>query len=565
MSQVYSTEPTTSGRVTLETSAGPIDIQLWCKECPSTTRFFLQLCMDGFYNNMVFHRIMDNFLIQTGGFRKGENIDDQDNLHKERISKLKEYYKKIGPPFAIEEENEEDNKNRKRKLELNGRIRFNHRGQLAMAIPVNADIEGDEAVSLAGQFFITLDEAPFLDQKHIIFGTVSGPTMFNAIRIGRTEVTEEDNRPVDLDISPPTVISTKVHNYKFTESLVETPEHLIPWKMQSSKRQNLRVDPIKARKKKRKGKKDLNVLSFGNDMEESFTDVDPNMSSVGMQSSHDVLSTDTSFLHKDTDAEVKRLSTENEKKIDHKRQSDKNGPTDQTVDGIKQHYQPIERDSSNGPLVPSKTGREDVISKNKDLSQKNNGEKVEMTKVLPSESTDLQVESPLSVPIIRQTKSNLEDRRANYIQKSQHRSRMKKNKREEDILSKLKSFRKKVQNSSGHGLTNENNNGLIRQENTIATRMANRFEKGIRQKEEKEQKKLAEVSYHGQVLEESNDKGDSNDTSWYRTDFKCKRHVDHSSRDISGGDGRNVDDYVVVDLRKGKHKRSNNQAYPKKT
>ena len=563
MSQVYSTEPTTSGRVTLETTAGPIDIQLWCKECPSTTRFFLQLCMDGFYNNMVFHRIMDNFLIQTGGFRKGEKIDDQVHLRKEQMSKLKEYYKKIGPAVAIEEENEEDNKNRKRKLELNGRIRFNHRGQLAMAIPLDADIEGDEAVPLAGQFFITLDEAPFLDQKHIIFGTVTGPTMFNAIRIGRTEVTEEDNRPVDLDISPPTVISTKVHSHNFTESLVATPEHLLPWKMQSNKRKDSSVDPIKARKKKRKGKKDLNVLSFGNDMEESFTDVDPNIPSVGMQSSHDVLSNETSFLQKEADTKIKLLSTEKTNKTDHRRQPDKEPSTDESVNEIKQNYQVIDKDSSNSPLVHSENGRADICLKNKYISQKNKEKKEEMKKVVPSESTNHQ-EPKLSVPTSKQTMSYLENRRANYMKKSQQRSRMKKNKREEDILSKLKSFRKKVQNIGRNGLTNENNDSLIGQDNAIATRMATRFDKDNKHKEQEEQKQLAKVSYHGQVLEENNDNVDSNDTSWYRTDFKCKRHVDHSSRDISGGDGRNVDDYVVVDLRKGKHKRSNNHVATKK-
>jgi peptidyl-prolyl cis-trans isomerase SDCCAG10 len=55
MSQVYSTEPSPTGRVIFDTTHGPIDIKLFCKECPTTTRSFLQLCIDGYYDDMIFH------------------------------------------------------------------------------------------------------------------------------------------------------------------------------------------------------------------------------------------------------------------------------------------------------------------------------------------------------------------------------------------------------------------------------------------------------------------------------------------------------------------------------
>eukprot|EP01083_Nonionella_stella_P039795 108249_1 len=76
MSQVYSTEPQTTGRIILNTTSGPIDINLWCKECPTVTRTFLQLCLDGYYDGMIFHRIINNFLIQTGEVKK----DNKNNV-----------------------------------------------------------------------------------------------------------------------------------------------------------------------------------------------------------------------------------------------------------------------------------------------------------------------------------------------------------------------------------------------------------------------------------------------------------------------------------------------------
>ena len=73
MSQVYATEPQTTGRVihqTTTTTHGPIDINLWCKECPTTTRAFLQLCLDGYFDGIIFHRILSDFLIQCGSMRR---------------------------------------------------------------------------------------------------------------------------------------------------------------------------------------------------------------------------------------------------------------------------------------------------------------------------------------------------------------------------------------------------------------------------------------------------------------------------------------------------------------
>ncbi len=66
MATQYITEPPTSGKVTLHTTFGPIDIELWPKEAPKAVRNFVQLCMEGYYDDTLVHRVMPNFIVQMG-------------------------------------------------------------------------------------------------------------------------------------------------------------------------------------------------------------------------------------------------------------------------------------------------------------------------------------------------------------------------------------------------------------------------------------------------------------------------------------------------------------------
>ena len=75
------------------------------------------------------------------------------------------------------------------KDEIHGRIKFNHRGQVAMA-------NSNKPHSNQSQFFITLDACDWLNGKHTIFGKVTGNTVFNAIRMGEAEVATDD-KPVE--------------------------------------------------------------------------------------------------------------------------------------------------------------------------------------------------------------------------------------------------------------------------------------------------------------------------------------------------------------------------------
>lgn len=55
-------------RVLLETSEGPITIELKVKDAPESTRNFLDYVKAGFYDGTIFHRVIPNFMIQGGGF-----------------------------------------------------------------------------------------------------------------------------------------------------------------------------------------------------------------------------------------------------------------------------------------------------------------------------------------------------------------------------------------------------------------------------------------------------------------------------------------------------------------
>ncbi len=66
MSNIYITEPPTRGKVLLHTSFGDLDVELWPDQCPLACRNFVQLCMEGYYDGTVFHRLIKNMMIQGG-------------------------------------------------------------------------------------------------------------------------------------------------------------------------------------------------------------------------------------------------------------------------------------------------------------------------------------------------------------------------------------------------------------------------------------------------------------------------------------------------------------------
>jgi peptidyl-prolyl cis-trans isomerase SDCCAG10 len=62
----------------LKTSFGDIEIELWSREAPKACRNFVQLCIEGYYDGVLFHRIVKGFIAQggdpTGTGAGGESI-----------------------------------------------------------------------------------------------------------------------------------------------------------------------------------------------------------------------------------------------------------------------------------------------------------------------------------------------------------------------------------------------------------------------------------------------------------------------------------------------------------
>ena len=52
--------------VMLETSRGDMVIDLFTEDCPKATQNFLKLCAIKYYNNVIFHQVQHNFVVQTG-------------------------------------------------------------------------------------------------------------------------------------------------------------------------------------------------------------------------------------------------------------------------------------------------------------------------------------------------------------------------------------------------------------------------------------------------------------------------------------------------------------------
>lgn len=117
---------------TFQTSKGTFSAELFEEHAPETTGNFIKLAEDGFYDGLLFHRVIEGFMIQ-GGCPEGTG--------------------RGGPGYTIDDE-------------FHPELRHDEAGVLSMA-NAGPDTGGS-------QFFITLAATPWLDDKHAVFGKVTG-------------------------------------------------------------------------------------------------------------------------------------------------------------------------------------------------------------------------------------------------------------------------------------------------------------------------------------------------------------------------------------------------------
>lgn len=143
-------------KAVIKTSKGDITVELYPKEAPLSVTNFVQLSKGGFYNNLTFHRVVPNFVIQ-GGDPQGTGAG--------------------GPGFTIP-------------AEINGNPHKHVEGALAWAR--TGDEVNPQRRSSGSQFYITLAPTPFLDNGYTVFGkTIAGMDAVKKIQQGDKILTIE--------------------------------------------------------------------------------------------------------------------------------------------------------------------------------------------------------------------------------------------------------------------------------------------------------------------------------------------------------------------------------------
>ncbi|KAL5380188.1 hypothetical protein DPSP01_007988 [Paraphaeosphaeria sporulosa] len=212
MASTYNLEPHPTAKVVLHTTTGDLELELFAKQTPVASRNFLQLCLDGYYDNTVFHRLVKGFIIQggdpTGTGQGGESSYD-------------------GEPFADE---------------FHSRLKFNRRGLLGMANTGKKDDNGS-------QFFFTLANTPELQGQNTMFGRVAGDTIYNLMKMAEAEIAEgSEDRPL---------YPTRVTG---AEIIINPFEDMVKKEQVAHK-----AEPDTKKPKKTKRKAGRNLVSFGDE------------------------------------------------------------------------------------------------------------------------------------------------------------------------------------------------------------------------------------------------------------------------------------------------------------
>ncbi|MCL2110563.1 peptidylprolyl isomerase [Microgenomates group bacterium] len=132
--------PINATSAVISTNRGNIKVDLYPDKVPLTVTNFLTLAQEGFYDNIKFHRVIDNFMAQAGD----PNSRDEKNTSLVGTG---------GPDYRIEDEFDES-------------LIHDSAGILSMANTGQPHTGGS-------QFFITFEPTPWLDGQHAVFGKVA--------------------------------------------------------------------------------------------------------------------------------------------------------------------------------------------------------------------------------------------------------------------------------------------------------------------------------------------------------------------------------------------------------
>jgi peptidyl-prolyl cis-trans isomerase SDCCAG10 len=237
MSSIYNLEPQPTASAIIHTTQGEIAVELFAKQTPLTCRNFLQLSLEGYYDNTIFHRLVPGFILQggdpTGTGHGGESIYDGGAFSGD-----------LDPwPMDQRRGHNAGPKGVNFKDEFHSRLKFNRRGLLGMANEGTPDTNG-------AQFFFTLGKAEELTGKNTLFGRVAGDTIYNLAKMGEAEVAEGTERPLyPVKITHIEILINPFPDMKKRERKVRQE---VP-----------RLIPAETKQKKRKGGKQL--LSFGDE------------------------------------------------------------------------------------------------------------------------------------------------------------------------------------------------------------------------------------------------------------------------------------------------------------
>jgi peptidyl-prolyl cis-trans isomerase B (cyclophilin B) len=142
---------------TMQTTEGPITLELFDEDAPKTVANFRKLAGDGFYDGLSFHRVIKDFMIQ-GGCPQGTGTG--------------------GPGYTFEDE-------------INSH-KVVH-GALAMA-NAGPDTNGSQF------FIVTADACPWLDGKHTVFGRVTdGEQVVDKLQSVQTDSADRPVQPVGIE------------------------------------------------------------------------------------------------------------------------------------------------------------------------------------------------------------------------------------------------------------------------------------------------------------------------------------------------------------------------------